>query len=127
MVGFVASYATKLSDTWASEVGKAYGRRTFLITSLKAVPPGTEGAISLEGSLAGVAGSLAIALVGLALGLITPVGVGVCILAALVGTTVESWIGATLQSRWEWLTNEVVNVLNTAIGAAVAIALASRI
>lgn len=126
VTGFVASYATKLSDTWASEVGKAYGRRTFLITSFRAVPPGTEGAISLEGSLAGVAGSLAIALVGLGFGLITPLGVGLCILAALVGTTAESVIGATLQRRWDWLSNEVVNVLNTTIGAVVAIALASR-
>lgn len=37
-IGYVASLATKLSDTFASEVGKAYGKRTFLITTLKPVP-----------------------------------------------------------------------------------------
>ena len=59
--GFVASLATKLSDTFASEIGKAYGKSTFLITTLKPVPPGTEGAISLEGTAAGVVGSAVLA------------------------------------------------------------------
>lgn len=63
-LGYVSSLSTKLSDTSASEVGKAYGQRTFLITTLKPVPRGTEGAISLEGTLAGVLGSAVLALVG---------------------------------------------------------------
>ncbi|NER51969.1 MAG: DUF92 domain-containing protein, partial [Symploca sp. SIO1A3] len=53
LLGYVASFATKLSDTTASEVGKAYGKRTFLITTLEPVARGTEGAVSLEGTLAG--------------------------------------------------------------------------
>ncbi len=61
LLGYVASFSTKLSDTTASEVGKAYGKSTFLITTLKPVPRGTEGAISLEGTLAGIVGSLLIA------------------------------------------------------------------
>jgi uncharacterized membrane protein len=32
-------------------------------------------------------------------------------------------IGATVQSKFDWLTNELVNVINTIIGAVVAIAL----
>jgi uncharacterized membrane protein len=36
-VGYVASIATKLSDTFASEIGKAFGKRCFLITTLKPV------------------------------------------------------------------------------------------
>lgn len=43
ILGFVASLATKLSDTFASEIGKAYGKTTFLITTLERVEPGTEG------------------------------------------------------------------------------------
>jgi uncharacterized protein (TIGR00297 family) len=53
-LGYVASFSTKLSDTTASEVGKAYGKSTFLITTLQPVPRGTEGAVSLEGTLAGM-------------------------------------------------------------------------
>lgn len=44
-IAFVASLATKLSDTTASEIGKAYGKTTYLITTLRQVPRGTEGAV----------------------------------------------------------------------------------
>ena len=121
LLGYVASFSTKLSDTCASEVGKAYGKRTFLITTLQPVPRGTEGAISLEGTLAGVVASVAQALIGWAVGLIDVVGVTWCVLAAFIATNLESVIGATLQSRFSWLTNELVNILNTLIGAIVAI------
>jgi uncharacterized protein (TIGR00297 family) len=87
------------------------------------VPPGTEGAVSLEGTFAGVLGSLAIAAVGWAVGLVTAPGVLWCLVAALVATTCESLLGATLQQRG-WLTNETTNVVNTAIGAAVSVLLA---
>ncbi|ASC70724.1 putative membrane protein [Halomicronema hongdechloris C2206] len=122
-LGFVASFSTKLSDTTASEVGKAYGRRTFLVTTLKPVPPGSEGAVSLEGTLAGVVASVAIAFVGWAVGLIPASGIILCAIAALIATTCESLIGATLQETITWLTNELVNVINTLIGAIIAIAL----
>lgn len=124
LLGYVASFSTKLSDTCASEVGKAYGKRTFLITNLQPVPRGTEGAVSLEGTLAGLVASAALALVGWAVGTINLLGVVLCILAAFIATNLESVIGATLQSKLNWLTNEVVNILNTLIGALTAILLA---
>jgi len=122
-LAYVSSLSTKLSDTTASEVGKAYGRRTFLITTLKPVPPGTEGAVSLEGTLAGIGGSALMAATGWGIGLIPPWGVGVCLIAALLATTGESLIGATLQTRFPWLTNEVVNIINTTLGAILALML----
>ncbi|MGL5033200.1 MAG: TIGR00297 family protein [Microcystaceae cyanobacterium] len=124
ILGYVASFSTKLSDTIASEIGKAYGKSTFLITSFQPVPRGTEGAVSLEGTIAGVFGSLIIALLAWGLGLINLAGVAECGIAAFVATNLESVIGATLQHRFVWLTNELVNVINTAIGASGAIALA---
>ncbi|MBO3463801.1 TIGR00297 family protein [Aetokthonos hydrillicola Thurmond2011] len=124
LLGYVASFSTKLSDTCASEVGKAYGKTTYLITTLQPVPPGTEGAVSLEGTFAGVVASVVQALVGWGVGLIDVVGVLWCVLAAFVATNIESLIGATLQSRFSWLTNEVVNILNTLIGSLVAIVFA---
>eukprot|EP00953_Heterococcus_sp_UTEX-ZZ885_P038399 19701-Heterococcus_DN1.PRE.2 len=123
-LGYVASLATKLSDTVASEIGKAYGKTTYLITTLKAVPAGTEGAVSLEGTLAGVVGSLVIALFGYSTGMITRPAVGICLLAAFVATNVESLLGATTQGKTKWLTNEVINFINTTVGAAVAMGLA---
>ncbi|AGY58515.1 TIGR00297 family protein [Gloeobacter kilaueensis] len=122
-LAYTASLATKLSDTTATEVGKAYGRTTFLITTLRPVPAGTEGAVSVEGTLAGIGGSLVIALCGLLVGFVDSWGFLWCLVAAFVATTCESLIGATIQQRG-WLTNEMTNVLNTAIGALVAAALA---
>jgi uncharacterized protein (TIGR00297 family) len=124
VLGYVASFSTKLSDTCASEIGKAYGKQTYLITTLQAVPRGTEGAISLEGTLAGVVGSTAIAFLGWGVGMINLPGVVFCVIAAFIATNLESVIGATLQAQIDWLTNEVVNIVNTLIGAISAILLA---
>jgi uncharacterized protein (TIGR00297 family) len=124
LLGYVASFSTKLSDTCASEVGKAYGQSTFLITTLQPVPRGTEGAVSLEGTLAGVVASIAIAVLGWGVGLIDLLGVVWCVLAAFIATNLESVIGATLQSKYTWLTNELVNILNTLIGAIAAMLIA---
>ncbi|MEB3161573.1 MAG: TIGR00297 family protein, partial [Synechocystis sp.] len=115
-LGYVASFSTKLSDTTASEVGKAYGKRTFLITTLQPVPRGTEGAVSLEGTLAGFWAGFALALLGWSVGMISGWGIVFCTIAAFIATNIESLIGATLQSQWQWLTNEVVNGINTLLG-----------
>lgn len=123
-LGYVASFATKLSDTTATEVGKAYGKRTFLITTLQPVPAGTEGAVSLEGTVAGLLGSAIIACVGWAVGLIHPLGIAWCLIAAFVATNIESVIGAAFQEKLPWLTNELVNIVNTTVGAIAAIFLA---
>ena len=124
VLAYVASFATKLSDTSASEVGKAYGKSTFLITTLKPVPPGTEGAVSLEGTIAGIIASIAIAFTGYSVGMINLWGVLWCVVAALIATNIESLIGATLQDEIPWMTNEVVNFINTTIGAIAAMILA---
>jgi len=127
ILGYVASLATKLADTFASEIGKAYGKTTFLITTLQPVPRGTEGAISLEGTIASIIGGLSLSIYAYGVvGLIpTYQGVGVATFAAFVATMVESLIGATLQERegFGWMSNEVVNFLNTLIGAGIAIGL----
>ena len=124
ILAYVASFATKLSDTTASEVGKAYGKNTFLVTTLQPVPQGTEGAVSWEGTIAGVVASIFIATLAWVVGIIEPIGVVWCAIAAFIATTIESLIGATLQSKFAWLTNEVVNFVNTTIGAIAAISLA---
>lgn len=125
LIGYVASLATKLSDTFASEIGKAYGKRTFLITTFKPVPPGTEGAVSLEGTLAGVVGSILMAGAGVGLKLMGLNAVPLVLVAAFVATNVESLLGASLQNdQHPWATNEFINFLNTLIGSVVGIGLA---
>jgi uncharacterized protein (TIGR00297 family) len=138
LVGYVASLATKLADTFASEIGKAYGKTTFLITTLERVKAGTEGAISLEGTAASVVGGALLTFYAWWVGLIVTKAVPICIVAAFVATNIESWLGATLQGKeetnttttsststnndWKWMTNEVMNFFNTLIGAILAIA-----
>jgi uncharacterized protein (TIGR00297 family) len=127
LIGFAASFAAKLADTFGSEIGKRWGRNTVLITTLRPVPPGTEGAISLEGTAASLVGGLLMALICAGLGLLEVAGPPLPVLVlvsavALLATLIESAIGATLQRRWSWLSNELVNGLQTAIAAVLAMA-----
>ncbi|MEB3306933.1 MAG: DUF92 domain-containing protein [Cyanobacteriota bacterium] len=121
LMGFAASFSAKLADTCGSEIGKRWGRTTVLITNLRPVPAGTEGAISLEGTAASLAGGCVMAAVMLALGLIQTPRDGLVVSGvALVATLIESGIGAGLQRRWHWLSNELVNALQTSIAALIA-------
>ena len=128
LVGFAASLAAKLADTFGSEIGKRWGRHTVLITSLRPVPRGTEGAISLEGTAASVLGSSLMAAVMAGLGVIeTPQALALVAGVGLAATLLESLIGATLQSRVAWLSNEAVNALQTLVAALLAMGLAARL
>ena len=123
LVGFSASFAAKLADTFGSEIGKRYGRTTVLITTLRRVPPGTEGAVSLEGTLASAIGSLVMTAVVVAVQLV-PAGPVAWLVAAvgLLATLLESLLGALLQERTPWLTNELVNAIQTGVAAVLAMA-----
>jgi uncharacterized protein (TIGR00297 family) len=123
LLAFVASLATKLADTFASEIGKAFGKTTFLITTLERVEPGTEGAVSLEGTLAAVVGGCALSVYAYAIGLLESRGaVWISTVAAFLATNVESVLGATLQGKkgMSWMSNEVVNFINTLVGGSFA-------
>jgi uncharacterized protein (TIGR00297 family) len=122
-LAFAGAFATAASDTASSEIGQLIGRRTFLLTTFRPVPRGTEGAVSLEGTLAGVAASLVLGGLGALLGLYPWTGVAAVAVAAFVGTTFESVVGAALEKR-NLLDNEALNFLNTLVGALVAAAFA---
>ncbi|HVQ28880.1 MAG TPA: DUF92 domain-containing protein [Vicinamibacteria bacterium] len=117
VLAYAAAVATAAADTCSSEIGKAYGRRTFLITTLRPAAPGTEGAVSLEGTLGGLLGGLVVAFTGTAFGLYgsrEAILVGV---AGLLGSLAESVLG-TVAERKGWMGNDLLNATNTAIGAA---------
>ena len=122
VAGFFGAFATAAADTVSSEIGQVLGKHPILITSLRPVPVGTEGAISLEGTFAGIFASFVLCAIGILLGVIQlPVAL-LCVLAAFVGTTVESYLGATLE-RMKIIDNEIINFMNTFVGAVVAMLL----
>jgi uncharacterized protein (TIGR00297 family) len=127
LLAYAASVATAAADTCSSEIGKAYGGRTVLVTTLRPVAPGTEGGVSLEGTLGGLLGASLVAAVGSGAGLYAWPSAVLVALAGLLGSLVESVLGAMSEARG-WTGHHALNAVNTAIGAALAvmIALAAR-
>lgn len=120
LLAVAAAFATAASDTLGSEIGQAFGRRTFLITTFRPVPRGTDGAVSLEGTLAGIAGSAVVGAAAFAQGAIDARGIGIVVVAAFFGTTLESYLGAWLE-RAKKIDNEAQNFINTLAGGLAAI------
>jgi len=116
-----AALATATADTTASEVGQLLGRRTFLPLTLRAVPPGTEGAISLEGTLAGAAAGFVVAVVTCLAHFRHPEWpiVGMLTVSAFAGSYIESIAGSWNRKQEQPIPNGVLNFFNTAVGAAV--------
>jgi len=116
-VGFAASFAAKLADTFGSEIGKRFGKETYLITSLKKVDRGTEGGVSLEGTLASFLGSILMTFVMFRLSIIsTKYHFIVVAVSGFLATLSESIIGAKFQNKYK-LSNELVNAIKTSIGS----------
>ena len=121
MAAFVASLGAAFADTAESEVGQLYGRAPRLITTLRMVPPGTDGAVSLPGTLAGLAAAALTAALAYALGLIeSPTSTIPVTLAAFLGTVADSLVGAFAPR----LGNELTNVLCTLTAALLTLSLA---
>jgi uncharacterized protein (TIGR00297 family) len=114
---FTASLATSAMDTAGSEVGPLWGRRTVSLGTLRRVPPGTAGAVSLEGTLAGLAVALVLGCVGWLLGLVPFAGIGVVGAAALLANLYEGVLGARGLLGHSWLnwTSTVVGGLLAAL------------
>jgi uncharacterized protein (TIGR00297 family) len=121
----IAALATAAADTTASEIGQLYGKRTFLPLTFQRVEVGTEGAISVEGTLAGLVAGFAVSLVGavsfsrfIGWDFIWP-ATGLGTLAALIGSYVESVIGSWNRKSEKPIPNGTLNFMNTAVGAMV--------
>ncbi len=116
-VALFASLASATADTLASEFGTLFGKNFVNILTFKPDRRGYDGVVSLEGTLIGALGALAIA----AAFALTQSGfrvfdVALIALAGFWGNYFDSVLGATLQRRG-YLTNDTVNFANTAAAA----------
>lgn len=117
-LAFVTALTAGAADTVASEIGKAWGRRTLLVVGFRPVPPGTSGAVSVEGTLANIVAAIGLAALGATLGLIPAAMIPMVVVSALAGAFVESALGATLEKPGI-LNNDLLNFINTAVAVAV--------
>jgi uncharacterized protein (TIGR00297 family) len=137
--------AASAADTWATEVGTLARGEPRSILTWRRVPVGTSGGVSLQGSLAMLAGAIVIGALTWLLGWTLPIAIRVAA-GGLVGGVADSVLGATLQSRrwcdtcnrdterlthdcgtetrplrgFAWMDNDIVNFLSGALGGLLA-------
>lgn len=153
---FAGALAAVNADTWATELGVLSRDVPLLITTHRPVERGTSGGITRAGTLAAFGGAF---LIGLLAALVWPGGMGGIFavltragwvgLFGLLGSLVDSWLGATLQAiyhcptcdketerhpthtcgtqttlkrGWPWLNNDWVNTACSLTGAVLALA-----
>jgi uncharacterized protein (TIGR00297 family) len=117
-----ASLCEATADTVSSEIGQAFGGSPILLTSLRPVSPGTDGAVSGIGTIAGMLSAGFVALIAMASMFMTLRGTVFALLGGIAGLLFDSLLGATLERRG-WLGNNLVNFTSTAFAALVALAL----
>jgi uncharacterized protein (TIGR00297 family) len=90
-----------------------------MITTWERVPPGTDGGVTLPGSIAGLAAGLVIAAVATVGGMLPQGQLWIPVTAGFAGMLIDSILGATLQRRG-WISNQAVNFFATLAAAGLA-------
>jgi uncharacterized protein (TIGR00297 family) len=124
LLAAVGALSEAAADTVSSEIGQAASSQARLITTWKAVPAGTDGGVSVPGTLSGIAAATTVSLVAAITGALPWHWLVVSILAATIGTFADSFLGALLERR-QWLNNDAVNFVSTFVAALTAILLVS--
>jgi len=115
---FAGALAAATADTWATEIGRYSRKPPRLITTGKPVAAGTDGGMTLVGTVGGIAGAAFMAALAF---LFEPrVAVAVAV-AGVFGMLLDSLLGATVQGAVRWLDNDAVNLAATLAGAVVAV------
>ncbi|WP_232702715.1 DUF92 domain-containing protein [Halobacterium wangiae] len=113
---YAGSVATALADTLSSEVGGLFDDPR-LVTTFERVDPGTDGAVTWQGEVAGLAGAAVIAGLTVLVFDFGATGAAVVVGAGVAGMTADSVAGATLEGGT--VGNQSVNFLATLVGGVV--------
>ncbi len=119
---FLAALCEATADTVSSEMGQAFGGTPRLLTNFRRVPAGTDGAVSIVGTAAGVASAAFVALLA-----IWPVGLETYnvltgFAGGVAGLVFDSALGASVE-RKGWFGNDLVNFTSTVFASFVALVL----
>ncbi len=123
LIPMTAALSEAAADTVSSECGQALRTQARLITTLERVPAGTNGGITVAGSLCGAVAAFVVGLVCAIAGLLSWKGMLVASVAGTFGMFADSFLGALLERRG-WIGNDAVNLLGTAAAALLAISCA---
>jgi uncharacterized membrane protein len=131
------------ADTWSTELGVLAKRWPRLITNGTRVVPGTSGGVTLEGTVASLAGAALIGVIACT-GIGEPALAVAVVSAGFMGSVVDSLLGASVQAiyycpscekqtehhplhtcdtsttharGWHWLSNDLVNFVASVVGA----------
>ena len=115
----LAALAEATADTISSEIGQAFGGAPYLLTTFRRTTPGTDGAVTLLGTTAGILAAVLIAVTGTATMHLPLPTVLITLIASTAGLFFDSLLGATLERRG-YLGNDLVNFLSTLFAAATA-------
>ena len=124
LVGAVvlAALVEATADTVSSEIGQAFGGQPVMLTTMRRVEPGTDGAVSVLGSVAGVAAGAVVALAGMWAVRLRLRDSMIALVAGVAGLFFDSLLGATVERRG-WVGNDLVNFASTLFAAVVALGL----
>jgi uncharacterized protein (TIGR00297 family) len=124
LLAIAAALAEAATDTIASEVGQTRSPTALLITTWNPVPAGTDGGITIPGTIAGAIAGVVIASVAVMGGMIPRAQLWIPVSAGFAGMLADSLLGATLQRRGR-MNNETVNFFGTLSAAMLAYAMTS--
>ncbi len=113
---FLGALATTTADTFATEIGIRFGKKTFDILTFEPSTKGLSGGVSIVGLIASIFGALLIALLsfyqpdtdGGLCGLVFVKVIPVVTIAGFCGAFIDSIIGAKFQAKYRASSGEVI-------------------